>query len=101
MSLIGWMIRSSLGTQPTSVALFMGDREVSGSGYRRVPVRRWKLTDAGASTVVAFGPYDGPVSYDRYVIFSGEERLDVFPEESTVQMPRGFKWEWDTAVNFG
>lgn len=104
MSLVRWMLETSFGTRnksTLSVALFMGNKEVAAPGYKRQTVRDWKLADNSAGAVLTFGPYDGPAAYDRYVIFAGEERVDAFMEESTVQMPRGFTWDWKPELILG
>src|SRR5512139_1755887 len=101
MSLVNWMLRASVGTQPTSVGLFLGENEVKAGGYRRVPIRNWKINGGTAKAVVPLGGYSAPVAYDRYVIFSGDERIETVMEGSTVQLPAQWRWEWDAGITIG
>jgi hypothetical protein len=101
MSLVNWILRASVGTQPTALALFAGDKEVTVPGYKRVPIRNWKIEGPTARALVPLGGYGAPVTYDRYVIFSGDERVETVMEGSTVQLPAGWLWEWDTGITLG
>ena len=101
MSLVNWILRASVGAQPTSVGLFMGDREVAVPGYRRVPIRTWKINGPSAKALVPLGGYGAPVAYDRYVIFSGDEQIETIQESSTVQLPANWRWEWDAGITLG
>jgi hypothetical protein len=99
MSLVNWILRTSVGANQTSLALFMGDREVSAPGYKRVPIR-WEPNGDSAKASIPLGGYTTEVSYDRYVIFAGEERLETVMEGSTVQLPSGWRWSWVTSIDF-
>lgn len=103
MSLINWMLETSFGQRNKTVltvGLFNGEKEFSDPRYSRRQLR-WKLSDGTARTSVQFGPYDGQIEYDRYVIFAGDERVDEFGEEGRVMLPRGFFWDWETDITLG
>ena len=44
--------------------------------------------------VVTFGPYRGPVDYDRYVILDGDAVKLSIPEDCCISLPPGMAWNW-------
>lgn len=101
MTLIRWIMDTAFGDRAKgslSVALFNGDREV---GVPRVLVRKWRMSDRSATASVQFGPYDQPVSYDRYVLFADGEKVETIPEAARAQFPPGFTWEWNPEIILG
>lgn len=95
MTLNRWVLNRAFENARIEVGLFNGEREV---GVPRAAVPNWKITDRSATGTVKFGPYDQPVAYDRYVLFSGGEKIDTIPEAARAQFPPGFTWEWNPEI---
>jgi len=99
MSRVREMIERNLGTENLTACLFNGTTEIRARGYRPVPFRNWEIDDDEAIAVVRFGPFDEPVTFDRYAIYEGDQPMIVIPEYSTARFPRGWTWDWQLSID--
>lgn len=104
MSLVSLMLETTFGSRerrPLAAGLFHGGAEVEVDGYARASVPRWRLTPSSAASQVVFGPFAGPVTFDRMVIFAGDEPIEEVLLPDTASYPRGMRIPWDVGVDFG
>lgn len=86
MSLVDLLLESTLGNKRApdtlDVALFLGAREVTDSGYKRASVANggWQLTRGAAETTVRFGPFYATTQFDRVRLYRGSN--EVVEEQS-------------------
>ena len=87
-------LECDLNARGLTAALLHNGAEITTPGYRRVPIRNWKVTDTALVCVVRFGPYDAPFTFDSYAIVRDDTVKLVIPESEPATFPTRWSWEW-------
>lgn len=86
-----------LASRQLTVGLMMRATEIVDANYLR-QTGAWTVDGTRTFTEVTFGPFAGPVEFDRAVLFDGDEPQEAIVLEEPLRLAAGMSYHYRATV---